>query len=107
MLSIEASFSLNIKKDEGKIELFGTKGGAKLDPELELYSEINDYLADTTLDAETSLSFDGLFANEINHFVSCITDNVSCLSPAQDGIEIMAILDAIYKSAETGHEVIL
>jgi predicted dehydrogenase len=107
VLSIEASFSLNIKKDEGKIELFGTKGGAKLDPELELYSEINDYLADTTLDAETSLSFDGLFANEINHFVSCITDAVPCLSPAQDGIEIMAILDAIYKSAETGHEVIL
>jgi predicted dehydrogenase len=107
VLSIEASFSLNIKKDEGKIELFGTKGGAKLDPELELYSEINDYLADTTLDAETSLSFDGLFANEINHFVSCITEGVPCLSPAQDGIEIMAILDAIYKSAETGHEVIL
>lgn len=107
VLSIEASFSLNIKKDEGKIELFGTKGGAKLDPSLELYSEINDYLADTTLDAETSLSFDGLFAKEIDHFVSCITDNLPCISPAQDGIDIMAILDAIYQSAETGHEVIL
>ena len=107
VLSIETSFSLNIKKDEGKIELFGTKGGAKLDPELELYSEINDYLANVTLDAETSLSFDGLFAKEINHFVSCITDGTPCLSPAQDGIEIMAILDAIYKSAATGHEVIL
>ena len=34
VLSIEASFSLNIEKDEGKIELFGTKAGAKLDPEL-------------------------------------------------------------------------
>ncbi|WFR56675.1 Gfo/Idh/MocA family oxidoreductase [Anaerocolumna sp. AGMB13025] len=107
VLSIEASFSLNIKKDEGKIELFGTKGGAKLNPELELYSEINDYLADVSLDAETSLSFDGLFAEEINHFVSCILDGTPCISPAQDGIEIMAILDAIYKSAETGHEVIL
>jgi predicted dehydrogenase len=107
VLSIEASFSLNIKKDEGKIELFGTKGGAKLSPELELYSEINDYMADVSLDAETSLSFDGLFAEEINHFISCIMDRTPCISPAQDGIEIMAILDAIYKSAETGHEVIL
>ncbi len=107
VLSIEASFSLNLKKDEGKIELFGTKGGAKLDPELELYSEINDYLADVNLDAQTSLSFDGLFAKEIDHFVSCITDGIPCLSPAQDGIEIMAILDAIYESAATGHEVIL
>ena len=39
VLSIEASFSLNIEKDEGKIELFGTKAGAKLDPELTLYSQ--------------------------------------------------------------------
>ncbi|MDF2540732.1 MAG: oxidoreductase [Herbinix sp.] len=107
VFTIEASFSLNLKKDEGKIELFGTKGGAKLDPELEMYSEVNDYLANVTLDAETSLSFDGLFANEVNHFVSCITDGTPCISPAQDGIEIMAILDAIYKSAQTGHEVIL
>lgn len=107
VLSIEASFSLNIKKDEGKIELFGTKGGAKLDPELELYSEINDYLADVTLDAQTSLSFDGLFAGEIDHFVSCLTDGVPCISPAQDGIDIMAILDAIYESAASGHEIIL
>jgi len=107
LLSIEASFSLNIKKDEGKIELFGTKGGAKLDPELELYTEVNDYMADVKLDAETSLSFDGLFAKEIDHFVSCITDKIPCKSPAQDGIEIMAILDAIYESAATGHEVVL
>ncbi len=107
VLSIEASFSLNIKKDEGKIELFGTKGGAKLDPELEMYTEINDYLADVSLDYPTALSFDGLFANEINHYISCIKDGVSCKSPAEDGIAIMEILDAVYESARTGHEVIL
>ena len=107
VLSIEASFSLNIKKDEGKIELFGTKGGAKLDPELEMYTEINDYLADVSLDYPTALSFDGLFANEINHYISCIKDGVSCKSPAEDGIAIMEILDAVYESSRTGHEVIL
>ncbi|MDD4414521.1 MAG: Gfo/Idh/MocA family oxidoreductase, partial [Oscillospiraceae bacterium] len=32
VLSVETSFNLNIKKDEGKIELFGTKAGAKIDP---------------------------------------------------------------------------
>lgn len=107
VLSIEASFSLNIKKDEGKIELFGTKGGAKLDPELEMYTEINDYLADVSLDYPTALSFDGLFANEINHYISCIKDGIPCKSPAEDGIAIMQILDAVYESAKTGHEVIL
>lgn len=107
VLSIEASFSLNIKKDEGKIELFGTKGGAKLDPELEMYTEINDYLADVNLNNPTALSFDGLFQNEVNHFVSCLVDGEECKSPAQDGVDIMTILDAVYESARTGHEVVL
>ncbi|HEX2926812.1 MAG TPA: Gfo/Idh/MocA family oxidoreductase, partial [Ruminiclostridium sp.] len=34
VLSVEASFSLNLKEDTGSIELFGTKAGAKLDPGL-------------------------------------------------------------------------
>ena len=107
VLVVETSFSLHTKKGNGTIELFGTKGGAKLDPELELYTEINDYMADIALDAETALSFDGLFQNEINHFISCIKDGTKCESPAQDGVEIMQILDAIYESARTGHEVVL
>lgn len=107
VLSVEASFSLNIKKDEGKIELFGTKGGAKLDPELEMYTEINDYLADVQLDTKTALDVDGLFEGEINHFVDCITKGTACIAPAEDGIELMRILDAIYESARTGHEVVL
>jgi len=108
VLSVEASFSLNIKKDEGKIEFFGTKGGAKLEPELEMYTEINDYMADVTLDAKTARDFNVLFQMEIDHYVNCIkTGDTKSLSPAEDGIEIMKILMAIYESAETGHEVIL
>lgn len=107
VLHFEASFSLNLKKNEGCIEFFGTKGGAKLDPELEMFTEVNDYLANVTLDTPTSLSFDGLFAKEIDHYVECILDGKTCKSPAQDGIELMTILDAIYKSAETGHEVLI
>jgi predicted dehydrogenase len=107
VLSIEASFSLNLKKDEGKIELFGTKAGAKLDPSLEIYSEINDYMANVQLTTKTDLDFNGLFEKEINHFVSCVKDGIECKAPAQDGIELMVILDAIYESARTGHEVII
>lgn len=107
VLNIEASFSLNLKKDEGKIELFGTKAGAKLDPSLEIYSEINDYMANVQLTTKTDLDFNGLFEKEINHFVSCVKDGIECKAPAQDGIELMVILDAIYESARTGHEVII
>lgn len=107
VLSIESSFSLNIKNDRGEIELFGTKAGAKLNPQLELYTEINGYMADVDLATDTALSFQGLFAKEIDHFVSCIKDNIPCNSPAQDGVDLMTVIDAIYESAKTGHEVIL
>lgn len=107
VLDVEASYSLNLKKNVGNIELFGTKGGAKLDPELEIFTEINGYMADVSLTFSTALDTDGLFGKEVDHFVSCVLDGIPCRNPASDGIEIMRILDAVYKSAETGHEVVL
>ncbi|GHU00249.1 hypothetical protein FACS1894142_8380 [Spirochaetia bacterium] len=107
VLQIEAAFSLNIKSDEGQLQFFGTKGGAKLSPELELYTEINDYLADINLAHPTALSFDGLFEKEIDHFVDCVRNGTPCRAPAADGVELMRILDGIYESARTGHEVVL
>ena len=107
VVSVEASFSLNLKKDVGSIELFGTKAGAKIDPELEMYSEMNGYMTNVTLTNPTALSFDGLFAREIDHYVDCVRLGLPCRSPAEDGITLMKILDAIYESAATGHEVII
>ena len=107
VISVEASFSLNIKKDVGSIELFGTKAGAKIDPELEMYSEMNGYMTNVTLTNPTALSFDGLFAREIDHYVDCVRLGLPCRSPAEDGVILMKILDAIYESAATGHEVII
>ena len=107
VLQVEASFSLNLKKDEGVIQFFGPKGGAKMDPELELYSDMAGYMTDIKLAYPTALSFDGLFEKEIDHYVDCVKNGTECLSPAEDGITIMKILDAIYESAKTGHEVLI
>ena len=107
VLSVEASFSLNIKNDSGKIELFGTKGGVKLDPEFELYTDVNNYLANVTLNMPTALSFDGLFENEINYFVDAVVNDVDVSSIARDGKTLMQILDAIYLSAKEQREVLI
>ena len=48
-----------------------------------------------------------MFVSEMSHFVDCIVNGTECRAKAQDGVEIMRILDAIYESAKTGHEVIL
>lgn len=107
VLAVEAAFSLNIKEDTGTIELFGTKAGAKLSPEIEIFSDINNYQSNLSLAIPSALSFDGLFEGEINHFVDCVVSGEICKSPAEDGIEMMKILDAIYESAKTGHEVVM
>ncbi len=106
-LAIEAAFSLNIKTDEGTIQLFGDKAGAKLDPELEIFTDMNGYMNNLSFAQKTSLSFDGLFENEINHYVACIKGEETCIAPAQDGVTLMTILDSIYESARTGHEVVV
>ena len=105
VLSVEASFNLHIKNNVGKIELFGSKGGMKLDPELEIYTEQNGYLTNVSLNKPTALSFDGLFEKEINYFVNSLLNDVSLDSIAEDGVMIMKILDAIYESAKTKKEV--
>lgn len=107
VLSVETSFSLNTKSDSGTVELFGTKAGAKLSPELEIYTQDRGYLTNVGFYDSTALDFDGLFQNEINHFVDCIINGTPCKAPAEDGVQLMRILDAIYESAATGHEVIL
>ena len=105
VLSVEAAFSLNMKKPEGNIQLFGTKAGAKLDPQVEIYTDENGYLVNESFDEDTGLSFAGLFCREIDHFVDCVLNGTPCRAPAEDGVVLMKILDAIYESARTGHEV--
>ena len=107
VLNVETSFALNVDNNRGTIELFGEKAGAKIDPELKLISEANGYMTDVSLKFPTSLSFDGLFQKEIDHYVDCLLGKTECRSPAVDGYELMRILDAVYESARTGHEVVL
>jgi len=106
-LLVETSFSLNIKAETENLELFGTKGGAKLYPKLELYTEQNDYLVDISPVNNTVLSFEDLFVKEISHFIDCIANGTKCISPAEDGVMIMRIIDGIYESARTEKEVLL
>lgn len=107
VLSVEASFNMHIKKDVGAIELFGSKGGIKLAPEFELYTEVNNYLANVSLNMPTALSFNGLFENEINYYVDSIINGRDLSSIAEDGLTLMKILDAIYESASTKKEVVI
>ena len=61
----------------------------------------------TLANAEQYTDESHMFEDEINHFVDCILNGTPCRASAEDGVQIMRILDAIYESAKTGHEIIL
>ena len=107
VLNVEASFSLDIKEDRMNIEMFGDKGGFSLSPEIQMFTNAHGHLLNTSFDTDTALNFSGLFQNEIDHFVEVVLDGVECISPAQDGVEMMKILEAIYESARLQKEVTL
>ena len=106
-LNVEASFNLNLKEDVGNIELYGTKAGAKLSPEVEIYTDLAGMFVDIAPSGSTALSFDGLFEREIAGFIDAVNGDAPCIATAEDGYYLMKILDGIYKSAETGHEVMI
>jgi predicted dehydrogenase len=104
-LHIEASFNLNIKNDKGETEIFGTKAGVKISPDVEFFGDMNGVFVDIKPFGNTALDINGLFEKEVGHFVDCALGNAECISTAEDGVMLMRILDAIYESARTGHEV--
>lgn len=106
-LSIETSFNLNCKRDSGKVELFGTKGGVVMSPEFEIYTDLGGRFVNIQPASNVQFDFTNAFRAEIKGFVDAATGKAPCIAPAEDGVTLMKILDGIYKSAETGHETIL
>lgn len=106
-LFVEMSYSLNVGTEENSIQLFGTKAGVKMGDTVELYTQLDGYLSNVTLEGKTGLDMGEAFRAETGHFVDCIQRGTPCRNSAEDGIEMMKILTAAYRSAETGHEVLL
>ncbi len=104
-VSVEASFNLNIKHDVGNIELFGTNAGCRISPDVELYTQMAGRFVNVQPAASTALSFNGLFENEIAGFLDAVEGKAPCRATADDGLQLMKIIDAIYESAETGSSV--
>ncbi len=104
VLQVEASFNLNTKSGCGDIILFGDKAGLNLSP-FELYTEVNNELADIIPRGHNDFDFGRDFKREVKNFVDSVNGKAKCLATADDGVELMRILDAIYLSAETGKSV--
>ena len=103
---LETSYDIN-GQDIGCKQLFGTMGGMDLSKGVKIYGTYNDYIADIEVNTNNLKDSSDMFVNEMAHFVDCVQNGTPCRATAEDGIIVMKILDAIYESAKTGHEVLL
>ena len=107
VLSLEMSFALNTSDETNSIQLFGTEAGVKLSDDITMSTVQNGYLADVKFPGMKGFDFDKAFERETRNFVDSAKGLCECKNPAEDGVEMMRILTAIYRSAESGHEVVL
>jgi predicted dehydrogenase len=98
-LIVEATWAYNLPP-KAYTELAGTKGGASLDP-LTIYTEREGVICDITPQVPRGNGFHG----ETAHFVDCILKNRKPISHPEQGIQLMQMLDGIYRSSQTGKEV--
>jgi predicted dehydrogenase len=105
-LMVDVSFTLHAIKNDTSITIHGTKGGAQVEPELQIATEKHDVMLNLQPQID-DVSFDFVkgFQSEIEHFVNCCLGRMETLSPVEDGVEMMKILCAIYESAAAGKEI--
>ena len=70
-----------------------------------MHTEYGSSIADITLQGDHGFDFQRDFDREIKNFVDAVEGKAACIAPAEDGVALMKILDAIYLSAQSGKSV--
>ncbi len=105
-LFVDVSFTLHAKQDEIGVKLYGTKGGAELEPELAIVREENNTILNIHPQMDhLTFDFANAFQNQIDSFVSSCITGTNPLAPVEDGVEMMKILAGIYEAADKRSEV--
>jgi len=104
-LTLEVSWALLLEKNFPYLNLFGTDGAALLNP-FRIHKELNGNLLDVTPAREPARNiYKQSYEQELDYFLRCITHGERPMASAEEGRELMRIIDAIYQSAEAHREV--
>jgi predicted dehydrogenase len=107
-LQIDCSYSLHAVQDSISVSVHGDKGGAELEPRLQIATEMHDSVVNLTPQIGSgTFEVEAGFRAEIAHFVDSALGRAENLAPVDHGVEIVRILEAIYESAATRREVVL
>lgn len=100
-LIIESSFAANIVEDRMNVSLLGTKGGAESNP-IKLFGERNGAFLDITPSFLPTTNF---YEVEIRGFIDSIINDTEPPVTGEQALDVMKILDALYKSSDEGREI--
>jgi predicted dehydrogenase len=104
-LQVECSWASNIKEESHFVELRGSKGGCRLasDAEPAVYTE----MAGTAVDVIPRLGKSqwGGHGDNLYHFIDVVRKRAEPIYTPDQGVNMIRILDALYRSAASGKEV--
>ena len=96
---LDNAWAAFVEKEVIGMRLCGTKGGATLWPFRICYEEDGQIVAKTPDLTKVELK------SQFRHFIDCILKDKQPISTIDQGVTVLKMLDAIYRSAETGESV--
>jgi len=102
VLHIESSFAAHIESDSFNFQLMGESGGCTWEP-ARLHCDEGGYMVDKEpgwLSPRTS--WQDMFDAKMHAFVDHVLHDKPTIAPAEDGLRVQQMLDALYRSAERG-----
>jgi predicted dehydrogenase len=102
VLHIESSFAAHIGKDTFNFQLMGDAGGCTWDPAV-VHRDEGGYMVDKSpgwLDPKQG--WQDMFDAKMHAFVDHVLHGRPTIAPAEDGLAVQQMLDALYRSAASG-----
>lgn len=106
LINVEASWTLAEEKDTFYANIYGTKGSVGASP-FKLIKVLEDEqidLASTFVDSPTE-AFKKSYLNELKSFVGAIRGLNPVFSSGEEALQLIAVAEAMYKSAEIDQEI--
>jgi predicted dehydrogenase len=104
-LTLELTWGLLMEKDFAYVNLFGSGGGALLNP-LRIHKGMHGTLVNVTPTMDSSRNqYKHSIEAEIEHFADVLKKGVKPMGTAEEILPVMELMDAIYRSADQGKEV--
>jgi predicted dehydrogenase len=102
-INLEVSWALHNERERQWCQIFGSEGGCDWGNDPGLYREVQG----APVNAKIEVGKGDPWQGEMQHFVDCILNDKTPDPDATQGVAMMKMLDAIYKSAASGKEVII